>query len=139
MRSAFTLLELLIVCAIIGIAAAIAAPVLRPVRDSLAVEAAARDVLNAFAMGRLAALRHGGAELRLDTLGVEVRARGNVLYARNVADAHGVRMRATPAVVRYAATGLATGLSNGTIIMERGRAADTVLVSRLGRARRTAR
>jgi prepilin-type N-terminal cleavage/methylation domain-containing protein len=135
-RHAFTLIEMLIVCVIIGVAAAIATPTYRSTLDSLAVEGAARDVVNAFALSRLAALAHAGAEVRLDSTGVSIHAAGRTLHDRRIASAHGVRMRASPAVIRYAATGLATGLANGSIVLSRGRAADTVFVSRLGRARR---
>jgi len=135
-RAAFTLIELVVVCAIIGIMAAIAAPRVRAVVDGFAVEAAARDAANALALGRLAALRHGGAEVRLDSLSITVRAGGRDVLSRPIARAHGVRMRASPAVVRYAATGIATGLSNGSIVVSRGSRADTIFVSRLGRVRR---
>ena len=133
---AFTLLELVVVCAILGIIAAVAAPKTRALMDALAVEAASRDVANAFALGRLAALRYGGAEVRLDSFAVVVRAQGRVVHQRAVASAHGVRMRVNTSLVRYAATGIATGLSNGSVIISRGAAADTVVVSRLGRVRR---
>lgn len=137
MRSAFTLFELLVACAIIGIVAAMATPRVRGAADALAVEAAAREVAGTLALGRLAALRHGGAEVLLDSLTLRVRAGGRELRANPVAQRHGVHLRVTPAVVRFAATGMAIGLSNGTIIVTRGRRADTVFVSRLGRVRRT--
>lgn len=136
MRRAFTLLEMLIVCAIIGLVFCIAAPIVQPAVDSMAVERASRDVVSAYALGRLAALTHGGAELRLDSAGFALTAGGRVVHARDVAQRHGVRMRASPPLVRYAATGLTTGLSNGSVILARGRAADTIFVSRLGRVRR---
>lgn len=136
MRAAFTLIEMLIVCVIIGVVAAIAAPRVRGSLDSLAVEAAGRDIVNALAAGRLAALRHGGADVRLDSLSATVNAAGQTLLAHEIVRVHGVRMRATPPVVRYAATGLATGLSNGSVILSRGARVDTVVISRLGRVRR---
>jgi prepilin-type N-terminal cleavage/methylation domain-containing protein len=135
-RKAFTLLELLIVLSVIGLVTSIAIPLLRPTLDALAVERATRDVMGAYSLSRFAALTHGGAELRLDSLGLTLTARGRVLHASAIVASHGVRMRASPAIVRYAGTGLATGLSNGSVILTRGRAADTVFVSRLGRARR---
>ena len=135
-HKAFTLLELLIVVSLIGLVTSIAIPLLRPVLDSLAVERAARDVMGAYSLSRFAALTYGGAELRLDSLGVTLVARGRVRHASAIVASHGVGMRASPAIVRYAATGLATGLSNGTVILTRGRASDTIFVSRLGRARR---
>jgi prepilin-type N-terminal cleavage/methylation domain-containing protein len=136
-RAAFTLIELVVVCAVIGIVVAIAAPGVRTTVDSLAVEAAARDAASALALGRLAALRHGGAEVHLDSLSITVRTAGRDLFTRDIARTRGVRMRASPAVVRYAATGMGTGLSNGSIVFTRGTRADTVFISRLGRVRRT--
>lgn len=136
MRPAFTLLELVVVCAIIGIAASIAAPRVSRTLDSMAVEGAARDVVNTFALGRLAALRYGGADVRIDTLSLTVQAGAQVIIAHHVVKDHRVRLRSNTALVRYAATGLATGVSNGSVVVSRGAAADTIIVSRLGRVRR---
>jgi Tfp pilus assembly protein FimT len=104
--------------------------------DSMAVEAAAREVVDAFALARLAALRHGAANVQFDSASVTVRAGGAVVYARNVTDLHGVRVRANTPTVRYAATGLGAGLSNGTVLLSRGATTDSVIISRLGRVRR---
>jgi prepilin-type N-terminal cleavage/methylation domain-containing protein len=136
MRRAFTLLEILIVCVIIGITLGVAAPRIRTFADSFAVDAAAREVAAVFALARLTALRERGAEVRLDTTGVRLIAQGRVIRDRAVAQDHGVRMRTTVASVRYTATGVAFGLSNGSIYLSRGGAADTVFISRLGRVRR---
>lgn len=136
MRHAFTLLEVIVVCAIIGIIASIAAPRITHTLDSMAVEGAAREVVNGFALGRLAALRYRGADVRLDTASVSVQAGGHVVYERNVVSNHGVRLRSNTALVRYAATGLATGVSNGTVVISKGASADTIVISRLGRVRR---
>jgi prepilin-type N-terminal cleavage/methylation domain-containing protein len=136
MRSAFTLFEVMMTCVILGIVAGIAVPRVRTTMDAFAVEGAARDVANTFALARLAALRHRGAEVRLDTLALSIRAEGRVLRELHVAGGHGVRMRTTVTLVRYAATGLGVGLSNGSIVLTRGAAVDTVVISRLGRVRR---
>ena len=135
-RSAFTLIEMLIVCVIVGVVAGMAAPRMRATMDAFAVEGAARDVSNTFALARLAALRHGGADVRLDTNALVIRAGGRVVREANVARVHGVRMRVTVTLVRYAATGLGIGLSNGSVILSRGTSTDTVVISRLGRVRR---
>ena len=132
----FTLLEVLIICTITGIVLGIAAPRMRSFADSFAVDAAARDVSSVFAIARLTALRDRGAEVRVDSTGVRLVSRGIVVRERRVATEHGVRVRTTVATVRYAATGLAVGLSNGSIYITRGRSADTIVVSRLGRVRR---
>lgn len=135
-REGVTLIELLIACGIIGIAAAIAAPRVRAAADSLAVEAAARDVVSALALGRINALRYGGAEVRFDAATVSLTAGGRVVLSRNLSVAHGVAVRSTTPALRYGATGLGTGVSNGSVIISRGAAADTIVISRLGRVRR---
>jgi prepilin-type N-terminal cleavage/methylation domain-containing protein len=135
-RTGFTLIEILLVCIVVGVLTSIATPRIRATLDSFAVEGAARDVANTFALARLAALRHRGADVRLDTLTVSLRAGGRVIHSRDIARTHGVRMRVTTALVRYAATGMATGLSNGSVILSRGSVVDTVVISRLGRVRR---
>jgi len=135
-RPAFSLVEVLTVCAIVGIVTAIAIPRFTSALDWIAVEAAAREVENALALGRRAGMRHAGAEVRIDTSQVIVKAAGRVLDTRFVSRDHGIRIKTNTAVVRFASTGLATGLSNGSIILARGSAVETVFVSRLGRVRR---
>jgi prepilin-type N-terminal cleavage/methylation domain-containing protein len=135
-RIGFTLIEVLIVCCIMGIAVGIAAPRIRAATDSVAVDAAAREITSVFALARLAALRHRGAEVRVDTATVRLSTPGSVVSEQRIAARHGVRIRTTLGVVRYAATGMARGLSNGSIFITRGAAADTIVISRLGRVRR---
>ena len=136
MRSGHTLLELIVVCAVVGILVLLAAPRIHGTLDSRAVESAARDVTSALALGRLAALRHGGADVRLDSVSVTVWAAGQIVHTRAVAQLYGVRVHTNTADVRYAATGLGTGVGNGSVIITRGAAADTIVISRLGRVRR---
>lgn len=136
MRSAFTLFEVVVVCTVIGLATGIAAPRIRASLDALAVEGATRDLVNAFAYARIAAIRDRGADVHLDTARVRVRAAGRTVHERDIAFRHGVRMRPNTALVRYAATGLATGVGNGSIVVSRGSRTDTVVISRLGRVRR---
>lgn len=135
-HAGFTLLEVLIVCALMSIAIGVAAPRIRSIGDSLAVDAASREIVSAFASARLVALRERGAEVRVDSAGVRLLARGRTVSERHVAASHHVRIRTTLSVARYAATGIASGLSNGSIVVSRGRAADTITISRLGRVRR---
>ncbi|HYV96291.1 MAG TPA: type II secretion system protein [Gemmatimonadaceae bacterium] len=134
-RSAFSLIEVLIVCTIIGIMAGLAAPRVRATIDSFAVQRASREIVAAFVAARLAAQHGTGAEVRLDTLTLTVLAGGKALAVHDIAKAHGVRMKSSTALVRYAATGLGVGLSNGTITLSRGGSADTIVVARLGRIR----
>jgi Tfp pilus assembly protein FimT len=136
MKPGHTLLEVIAVCAIAGILAALAAPRVHATLDSMAVESAARDVVHALALGRLTALSNGSADVRFDSTAVTVHAGNRVVYTRDLAQQHGVSMHANTAIVRYAATGLATGVGNGSVFLSRGASADTVVISRLGRVRR---
>jgi hypothetical protein len=52
-----------------------------------------------------------------------------------VGAAHGVTLRASRDTLTFAPTGLGHGASNTTIVVSRGRRADTLVVSRLGRVR----
>lgn len=132
----FTLLEMLVVCIIAGIALGVAAPRMRGLADSFAVDGAAREVTSTFARARLIALRDRGAEVRIDSAGISLFAGGQRLLLKRLAADHSVRIRSTVPLVKYAATGAAMGLSNGSIYISRGKAADTVVISRLGRVRR---
>jgi prepilin-type N-terminal cleavage/methylation domain-containing protein len=135
-RPGFTLIEVLIVCVLIAVVIGIATPRVRTLTDSLAVDAAAREITSVFASARLVALRDRGAEVRLDSASIRLIAAGRVITERRVAAGHGVHIRTALGVVRYAATGIALGLSNGSIYISRGSAADTIVISRLGRVRR---
>jgi Tfp pilus assembly protein FimT len=135
-RGAFTLIETLIICIITGIALGIAAPRIRAITDSVSVDAAAREVTSVFAFARLVALRDRGAEVVVDSVTFRMTAGGRVVSEQRIAARHGVRIRTTLGVVRYAATGTGLGLSNGSIYISRGAAADTIVISRLGRVRR---
>jgi type II secretory pathway pseudopilin PulG len=134
-RNGFTLIETLIICVITGIVLGIAAPRIRAITDSFSVDATAREITSVFALARLVALRDRGADLRIDSATVRLTAGGRVLSEQRVAARHGVRIRTTLGIVRYAATGMALGLSNGSIYISRGAAADTIVISRLGRVR----
>src|SRR5205085_4020811 len=104
--------------------------------DSFSVDAASREITSIFAFARLVALRDRGAEVQVDSATVRLTAGGRVRSEQRVAARHGVRIRTTLGIVRYAATGMAVGLSNGSIYISRGAAADTIVISRLGRVRR---
>jgi hypothetical protein len=119
-----------------GVAIGIAAPRIRTITSSFAVDAAAREITAIFAQARLVSLRDRGAEIRIDSTGVSLFARGRIIRDRRIAEDHGVRLRTTVPLVRYAATGIAIGLSNGSLYLSRDAAADTIVISRLGRVRR---
>lgn len=134
-----TLLELAVVCAVIGLLSAIAFPRVRSLVDRLHVHAAVQEIAAACASARhLAILRGQPVTLTVaDSAGtVIVAAATDTVVRRDLAQTLGVRLAASRDALTYGPTGLGYGVSNLSVVVTRGRAADTVFVSRLGRVRR---
>jgi prepilin-type N-terminal cleavage/methylation domain-containing protein len=137
-RSAFTVLELIVVMAVAAIIAAVAVPRYAAVRDSAAVRAAVADLGAVFALARQNAItRRTPVALVFDTAGgsVEVRSAGVVLARRGIGGVYGAVIGSNRDSVVYDARGLGFGLSNVTVTVRRGAAVDTLTMSRLGRVR----
>jgi Tfp pilus assembly protein FimT len=138
-RAGTTLLEVALVCAVVGIATAIAAPGVRGVVDGVQLRGARDELVAACAAARqLAILRGQTVTLTVDApRGVVVVATPvDTVVRRDLAADYGVRVAATRTAVAFAPTGLGVGVSNLSVVLTRGRVADTVFVSRLGRVRR---
>ncbi len=134
----FTLAELVVALAVLGVAAALALRGLAHVTDGVAVRGAATDVRAAFATARALAVRRGErAAVRIDTAAgvLAVHLRGDTVLRRPVAALYRVRLSATRDSAAYGATGLGYGGSNLRVVVRRAAAVDTVVVSRLGRVR----
>lgn len=137
-RSGYTVLELVIVLTITSLVLAIALPRGRLMVDQVAVQSAASDLLATLDLARALAIA-GNAAVAVDvdssTGMVRVR-RGNLVFlSRSVGEAHGVKLVATRDSLAYSGRGFGRGAANMSIAIRRGAAADTVFVSRLGRAR----
>jgi len=139
MRRATTLFELLLVLAVLAILLAMVAPSAVRLIDRLEVNGAATELGSLFAVARHAATFHSTrAAVRLDV----ARATASVTLGRDTVrtveflHSRGVRLRSTRDSVAYGPTGLGFGASTATMILERGREAETLYVSRLGRVRR---
>jgi len=137
-RRGFTLVELVVTSALIGLLASAALPRGARLLDHLRVRQAAHEVWAALSLGRSAAI-HRAAYTR-----VIIDEPGGTLHLRHAADtlrrwpvgpAHGVTLRASRDTLTFAPTGLGYGASNTTIVVSRGARADTLVVSRLGRVR----
>ena len=138
MRRAFTLLELLLVCTFIAVAAGIALPRGRYLLDGLRLRQAAHEVGGAVALTRAAAIGRGqSARLVVDRPrgSIRVEAGGDTLLERELRRMHYVQLHATRDTVTFGANGLGFGVANSTIVVSIGARAETVVVSRLGRAR----
>ena len=140
MRRAHTLPELAVTLALIAIVAATAVPHLSQRLGRWKVRAAVTDVVNALILAREAALARGAVGLFVVDAArgmVTVTCAGDTIAHRAVGAMHDVMMAASGDSVRYAPDGLAMGVSNTTLLIARGSHLDSIVVSRLGRVRRT--
>ncbi len=140
MRRAHTLPELVLTLALLAIVAATAVPSLIATTARWQVRAAVADLVNALVLTREAALARGAvASFVVDAARgeVTVTCAGDTIARRAVGALHGVTLAASSDSVRYAPDGVATGVSNTTLLVVRGSRIDSVIVSRLGRVRWT--
>jgi len=138
MRHAHTLIELTITLALVSLVAAIATPSLVGTTERWRLRAAAADIVNALVLTRELALARGTtATFVVDVARGEVRVTSgtDTIAHRAVAALHGVTLAASGDSVRFGPDGLATGVSNTTLLIVRGARIDSVVVSRLGRIR----
>lgn len=133
-----TLLEMAIVLAMLGLLASLALPRAGGMLDRARVTAARTEAVTVFAIARHLAIRQS----RRATVTIDSR-RGRLIvhmgadtaYRRDLARSFGVTLVATQDSMSYHATGIGYGAANLSLRISRGRAADTVVVSRLGRVR----
>jgi len=138
MRRAHTLPELALTLALLAIVAATAVPSLIATTARWQVRAAVADVVNALVLTREAALARGAVASFVVNAArgeVTVTCAGDTIARRAVGALHGVTLAASSDSVRYAPDGVATGVSNTTLLVVRGSRIDSVIVSRLGRVR----
>ena len=138
MRRAYTLLELLLVCTFVAVCAGLALPRAKYLLDGLRIRQAAHEVSGAVALTRAAAIGRGqSARLVVDRPRgrIRVESGGDTLLERDLTRLHWVTLYATRDTVTYGANGLGFGVANSTIVVSIGARAETVVVSRMGRAR----
>jgi Tfp pilus assembly protein FimT len=138
MRRGYSLVQMLVVLAIIAVLCGISIRRLSDARDGSAVRGAATQVATAFALARSAAvLRASRVAVVIDPNAATLRvlAEAETLHVRALHSEFGVTLEATRDSVAYGPTGRGYGAANSSIILRRGSAADTVFVSRLGRVR----
>lgn len=134
-RLGSTSVEQLLVLTILGILAALTLTGGAPLLEAAAVETAAREATALFALARDHALSAGErTAVHLDRAGgrVIVHAGSDTLATADFTQ-RGVRVAATRDSMAYAANGLGVGGANLRLVLSRGRRADTINVSRLGR------
>jgi Tfp pilus assembly protein FimT len=141
MRRGSTLIELVLVCTILALLAAVGLPAFAAARDRLAVRHWASLISAAHSRARLAAMAEQRVMLLTITAdSITIRA---VVSAADTARrwlvagpaTAGVALAGAPRTVPFAPIGLAFGLANGTYTVSRGGAVRQVVVSRYGRVR----
>jgi prepilin-type N-terminal cleavage/methylation domain-containing protein len=137
-HAGFSLAELLIVLVIAGVLLLLALPRLSAVLDGFAVRSAATELVAVFGTARQVAIQQRRrVAVVVDTAHGVVRVTGEQLVLeRAVQSLYGVRLAATRDSMAYDARGLGYGAANLSIVAHRGRVAETLYVSRLGRVRR---
>ena len=138
-RKGTTLTELIVVLIVIGALAGLALPRYREAADRFAARAAAREAGSLFSFARRSAItRRSLVGVIIDTSAatIVVRTGPRELARQSLGERYGVRLTATRDSMSYDPRGLGYGAANLTIVVRRGRGAETLLVSRLGRTRR---
>jgi prepilin-type N-terminal cleavage/methylation domain-containing protein len=140
MRRGFTLIEVLLVLAVMGLTLGIALPRLGALRNSLAVTRAAEEIATAHRRARVVAILRGRAvvlSVSPDTL--TIRSAGDTVdvWAGPGPSAAGVFLPGPTRRITFSPLGIAMGVSNASFPLARGNATRTVIVSRLGRLRIT--
>ena len=132
------MLELVIVLVIVGLLSIIAVRELGRYLDRLAVRTAVAEAAEVVGRAREEALAlRTLVTVRIDTsrATLALRARDRPLVVHALGHAHGVTLSTTRDSVSFDVRGLGYGAANLTLVARRGRAAETLVVSRLGRTR----
>ena len=137
-RMGFTLAELLVVLAVLGVLLVITVSRIGAAADRTAVRAATAEAASVFHAARSTAIyRRSPVAIRIDTLQATLISRSDteLLVRRDLWQSYRVRLSATRDSMAYDARGLGIGTANLSLVARRGRFADTLFVSRLGRLR----
>lgn len=138
-RGGATLAELCVVVAVMGTLFALGIPRMQRAADRAAARGAVQDAASLFSLARRSAIsRRVVVGVVLDTAGGRIVARAGpvVVGERGLRAEYGVRLSATRDSMAYDPRGLGYGAANLTVVARRGAAAETLVVSRLGRVRR---
>ncbi|MDF3052270.1 MAG: hypothetical protein K0S19_375 [Geminicoccaceae bacterium] len=138
MRRGVTLIEIMLVLAVIGIAIGVAVPPLIGALDRIEVAAAASHIAAAHTRARLLAVtRSQVVVLTVDSLALTIHSPTSPvpLWSENGPAQSGVSLIGSGRAFMLSPEGFSLGLSNATLRVRRGKATRAVIVSRLGRVR----
>jgi prepilin-type N-terminal cleavage/methylation domain-containing protein len=137
-RRGFNIIEIIIALVIAAVLATIVLPRAASFVDAIQVRGAVTEIESLFSTARHVAIARGAqSSLDIDPARgtISVRVGEEAVRTREVVAAHGVSLQATRTSITYAPTGMGYGVGNLSLIVTRGRVADTIFVSRLGRVR----
>lgn len=137
-RRGHTLIELVLVIAIIGLTSLIGIRQFQLYLDRVATRDAVRAAGNLVARARDEAVAlHTPVSVRIDTSSatLELLSRSGPFGRAALGETHGVALSTTRDSITFDVRGLGYGAANLTLVARRGRASDTLVVSRLGRVR----
>lgn len=140
MRQGFTLPEIMMVLAILGLVMGIATPRLVALRDSLAVEQEAHRVIGAHRRARITSVARGRPVVLTvgsDSMAIRIAGDPADVWRAQGPAASRVALAGPIRRMTFSPVGFTTGLSNASFSLSRGSARRTVVVSRLGRVRMT--
>ena len=140
MRRGTTLLELLVVLALVAMAAALGVPSLRYAMDRRSVENATQEVIRAHTEARLAAFttqRTALLTISADSMILRTTRAGDtlVVWRRAGPTAYGVTVTGAAHLFQFIPYGYSIGASNTTYTLSRGAAKRKVIIARYGRVR----
>jgi prepilin-type N-terminal cleavage/methylation domain-containing protein len=138
MRRAFTLVELMLVLAVLGVLLGIAIPGLSLVLDRIEVEAAAAHIAAAHQRARLLAITRGQVvRLSVDGARIVIYPRTGLvpLWSESGPSEARVTLAGPARQFTFSPEGFTLGLSNASLQLVRGTSRRTVVISRLGRVR----
>lgn len=138
MRYAYTLPELLLVLAVVGLLLGLAIPSLAHTLDGIEVDQAASHLMAAHQRARLMAIARGQVVvLSIDSNQLAIYPRGGTdpLWFEPGPAGSRVALQGAPRQFTFLPEGLTLGLSNATLQLSRGASSRTIVISRLGRVR----
>ena len=141
MRRGLTLVEIVVVLAILAIVTAITLPRLADVWDWLAVNTAAQEVTAAVAVARHSAVMQGTrarVQIAADSLRIDrwIGDSWGAVHRWPGPDRHGVTLAVSNPVVVFDPIGIGWGASNTTVVLRRGTRVEKITLSRIGRVKR---
>jgi Tfp pilus assembly protein FimT len=137
-RSGFTIVETTLVIALSSALAAITLPRAWSFVDRIEVRGAVSEIQSMFSLARHTAIARGSqvsVDIDAARRTLSIRSGAEILRTREVGLAHGVLLSTNRSTITYSPIGVGYGAANFSLVVSRGQAIDTVVVSRLGRVR----